>query len=61
VIVLPGVSGREYAYAPAQVQSVTQVGAFTRALYGQPQKLGWTAISMKNDWKRFLRSNRRER
>ena len=29
----------------------TKVGTFTRALYDEAKKNGWTVISMKNDWK----------
>ena len=42
---------REYAYGPAQGLPDTKVGTFTQALYDEAKKQGWTAISMKNDWK----------
>ena len=29
----------------------TKVGTFTRALFDEAKKNGWTVISMKNDWK----------
>jgi hypothetical protein len=42
---------REYAYGPAHGLPDTKVGTFTRALYDEAKKNGWTVISMKNDWK----------
>jgi hypothetical protein len=27
---------------------------FTQALYDEANKSGWTAVSMKNDWKRIF-------
>jgi phosphoserine phosphatase len=45
---------REYAYGPAQGLPDSKVGTFTRALYDEAKKGGWTVISMKNDWKRIF-------
>ena len=51
MLVLHDDAKREYAYGPAQGLPETKVGAFTQALYDEAKKNGWTAISMKNDWK----------
>jgi len=51
MLVLHDDAKREYAYGPAQGLPDTKVGAFTQALYDEAKKNGWTAISMKNDWK----------
>jgi hypothetical protein len=45
---------REYAYGPANGLPDSKVGTFTRALYDEAKKDGWTVISMKNDWKRIF-------
>jgi hypothetical protein len=56
-LVLHDVAVREYAYGPAQGLAESKVGTFTQALYDEATRNGWTAISMKNDWKRaFSRS-----
>jgi haloacid dehalogenase-like hydrolase len=54
MLVLHDDAKREYAYGPAQGLPDTKVGTFTQALYDQAKKQGWTAISMKNDWKRIF-------
>jgi hypothetical protein len=54
MLVLHDDAKREYAYGPAQGLPNTRVGTFTQALYDQAKKDGWTAISMKNDWKRIF-------
>ncbi len=45
---------REYAYGPAGGLPDTKVGAFPQALMDEAEKLGWTVISMKKDWKRIF-------
>jgi phosphoglycolate phosphatase-like HAD superfamily hydrolase len=45
---------REYSYGPAEELPDTKVGTFSQALFDQAGKLGWTVISMKNDWKRIF-------
>jgi len=47
-------AAREYAYGPAQGLPDSKVGTFTPALYDEAKKVGWTVISMKNDWKRVF-------
>jgi len=47
-------SAREYAYGPAQGLPDSKVGTFIPALYDEAKKDGWTAISMKNDWRRVF-------
>jgi phosphoglycolate phosphatase-like HAD superfamily hydrolase len=47
-------AAREYAYGPAQGLPDSKVGTFTKALYDEAKKDGWTVISMKNDWKRIF-------
>jgi phosphoglycolate phosphatase-like HAD superfamily hydrolase len=54
MLVLHDDAQREYAYGPAQGLPDTKVGTFTQALYDEAKKNGWTAISMKNDWKRIF-------
>lgn len=54
LLVLHDDAQREYAYGPAQGLPPSKVGTFTRALYGQAKRDGWTVISMKNDWKRLF-------
>ncbi len=49
---------REYAYGPAQGLPDTKVGTFTQALYDEAQSKGWIVISMKNDFKEVLRSDK---
>jgi hypothetical protein len=44
----------KYAYGPAQGLPDTKVGTFTQALYDEAKQKSWTAISMKNDWKRIF-------
>jgi len=43
-------AAREYAYGPAMGLPDPKLGAFTRALYDQAKKEGWTVASMKSDW-----------
>jgi phosphoglycolate phosphatase-like HAD superfamily hydrolase len=54
MLVLHDDAQREYAYGPAQGLPDTKVGTFTQALYDEAKQNGWTAISMKNDWKRIF-------
>jgi hypothetical protein len=54
ILVLHDDAVREYAYGPAQGLPESRVGTFTRALYDEAGKNGWTVISMKNDWKRIF-------
>ena len=51
MLVLHDDAEREYAYGPAQGLPDTKVGTFSQTLYDEGKKSGWTAISMKNDWK----------
>jgi hypothetical protein len=54
VLLLHDDADRENAYGPSKGLPDTKVGAFTQALYDEAKKNGWTAISMKNDWKRIF-------
>jgi phosphoglycolate phosphatase-like HAD superfamily hydrolase len=54
MLVLHDDAAREYAYGPAHGLADTKVGSFTKALYTEAQKRGWTVISMKNDWKHIF-------
>jgi phosphoglycolate phosphatase-like HAD superfamily hydrolase len=45
---------REYAYGPGGALPDTKVGIFSDALMAEAKHRGWTAISMKNDWKRIF-------
>jgi len=54
MIVLHDDATREYAYGPAEGLPDTKVGTFTRALYDEAKKNGWTVISMKKDWKQIF-------
>jgi phosphoglycolate phosphatase-like HAD superfamily hydrolase len=54
MLVLHDDAQREYAYGPARGLPDTKVGTFTQELYDQAMKDGWSAISMKNDWKRIF-------
>jgi hypothetical protein len=54
ILVLHDDATREYAYGPAQGLPDTKVGTFTKALFEEAKKKGWTVISMKNDWKRIF-------
>ena len=56
MLVLHDDAKREYAYGPAQGLPDTKVGTFTQQLYDEAKKRGWVVISMKNDWKKILRS-----
>jgi len=51
LLVLHDDAVREYAYGPALGLPAPKLGAFTRALYEQAQRDGWTVVSMKDDWK----------
>jgi len=44
---------RDYAYGSAGGLPDTKVDTFPQALLDQAKKNGWTAISMRNDWKLF--------
>jgi phosphoglycolate phosphatase-like HAD superfamily hydrolase len=54
MLVLHDDAAREYAYGPAAGLPSSRVGTFTQALFDEAKKRGWTAISMKNDWKRIF-------
>jgi phosphoglycolate phosphatase-like HAD superfamily hydrolase len=54
MLVLHDDAEREYAYGPAKGLPASKVGTFTRELYDEAKKDGWTVISMKNDWKRIF-------
>jgi len=54
MLVLHDDAKREYAYGPAQGLPDTKVGTFPQALYDKAKKEGWTAISMKDDWKKIF-------
>jgi phosphoglycolate phosphatase-like HAD superfamily hydrolase len=54
MLVLHDDAKREYAYGPALGLPNTKVGAFTRVLYDEAMKQGWTVISVQNDWKRIF-------
>jgi phosphoglycolate phosphatase-like HAD superfamily hydrolase len=45
---------REYAYGPAGGLPDTKIGTFDQSLLDEARAKGWTAISMKNDWKRIF-------
>ena len=45
---------REYAWGPANGLPDTKIGTFTRALYDEAKRKGWTAISIKSDWKHIF-------
>jgi phosphoglycolate phosphatase-like HAD superfamily hydrolase len=45
---------REYAYGPAGGLPDTKVGTFDQSLMDEAKAMGWTVISMKNDWKRIF-------
>ena len=51
MLVLHDDAEREYAYGPARGLPETRVGTFTQALYDEAKSKGWTAISMKDDWR----------
>ena len=54
MIVLHDDAVREYAYGAAAGLPDSHVGTFTQALYDEAKQKGWTAISMKRDWKRIF-------
>jgi len=54
MLVLHDDAVRECAYGPAQGLPNSKVGTFTPALYEEAKKNDWSAISMKNDWKRIF-------
>jgi phosphoserine phosphatase len=54
MLVLHDDDKREYAYGPAKGLPETKVGAFSTALFDEAKKLGWTVISMKDDWKQIF-------
>jgi phosphoserine phosphatase len=45
---------REYAYGPAGGLPDTKVGTFSQSLMDEAKSLGWTVISIKDDWKRIF-------
>jgi hypothetical protein len=45
---------REYAYGPAEGLPDTQFGTFSQDLMDEAKDKGWTAISMKDDWKHIF-------
>ena len=54
LLVLHDDAAREYAYGPALGMPTPQIGAFTPALHEQAKKVGWTVVSMKDDWKQVF-------
>jgi phosphoglycolate phosphatase-like HAD superfamily hydrolase len=54
MLVLHDDGDREYAYGPADGLPHTKVGTFSKPLFDEAKKEGWTVISMKNDWKRIF-------
>jgi hypothetical protein len=54
LLVLHDDAAREYAYGPALGLPDVKLGAFTQAVYDRAQKVGWTVVSMKNDWKQVF-------
>ena len=54
MLVLHDDAKREYAYGPAERLPDTKVGTLTQALYDEARRKGWTAISMKDDWKEIF-------
>lgn len=54
MLVLHDDAKREYAYGPATGLPDTKVGAFSRALFDEAKKKGWTVISMQKDWKQIF-------
>src|SRR5438094_2011015 len=54
MLVLHDDAKREYAYGPATGLPNTKAGTFPQALYDKAKKEGWTAISMKDDWKKIF-------
>jgi len=54
LLVLHDDAAREYAYGPALGLPAPQLGAFTPALYEQAKRVGWTVVSMKDDWKQVF-------
>ncbi len=50
LLVLHDDAAREYAYGPALGMPEPKLGAFTKELYEQAKREGWTVTSMKNDW-----------
>lgn len=54
MLVLHDDAKREYAYGPANGLPETKVGAFSKELFDEAKKRGWTVISMKDDWKRIF-------
>ena len=54
LLVLHDDAVREYAYGPALGLPDSKLAAFTRALYDEAKKGGWTIVSMKNDWKQVF-------
>ena len=55
MLVLHDDTQQEYEYGPARGLPDTKVGTFTEQLYDEAMKDHWTMISMKNDWKTYLR------
>jgi phosphoglycolate phosphatase-like HAD superfamily hydrolase len=45
---------REYGYGPAGGLPDSKVGTFSDALLTEANSLGWTVVSMRNDWKRVF-------
>jgi phosphoglycolate phosphatase-like HAD superfamily hydrolase len=54
LLVLHDDAEREYAYGPALGLPTPQLGAFTPELYEQAKTVGWTVVSMKDDWSRVF-------
>jgi len=54
LLVLHDDATREYAYGPARGLPDVKLGAFTPALDEQAKKVGWTVVSMKDDWRQVF-------
>jgi hypothetical protein len=60
LLVLHDDAAREFAYGPALGLPNVQLGAFEQDLYDQAKKVGWTVVSMKNDWRTVFAAARSE-
>jgi len=54
LLVLHDDATREYAYGLARGLPDVKLGAFTPALDEQAKKVGWTVVSMKDDWRQVF-------
>jgi phosphoserine phosphatase len=60
LLVLHDDAAREFAYGPVLGLPNVQLGAFKQDLYDQAKKVGWTVVSMKNDWRTVFPAARSE-